>query len=161
MVIAINQYFGNVYNIYDYIKQFIYKIKTYAKEEIYMRCQNCGTDNAAGARFCKGCGAEITGNSSNPPVPPKLPEHPSAGDYDYTPITMWGYLGYQLLFSIPCIGQILIMVFAFGGTRNINLRNFSRSFFLFWVISQIVTVVITMLVMKSVMDSLGFSNFRF
>ena len=40
---------------------------------------------------------------------------------DYTPISMWGYFGYQLLFAIPLIGQIIILIFAFGGTKNINL----------------------------------------
>ena len=48
---------------------------------------------------------------------------------EYKPISMWGYFGYELLFSIPLIGFILILVFSFGGARNINLRNFARSYF--------------------------------
>ncbi len=48
---------------------------------------------------------------------------------DYTPISMWGYFGYQLLFAIPIIGFILILIFSFGGTKNINLRNYARSTF--------------------------------
>ena len=32
------------------------------------------------------------------------------------PITMWGYFGYQLLFSIPLVGFILLIVFSTGGT---------------------------------------------
>lgn len=47
---------------------------------------------------------------------------------EYRPISMWGYLGYQLLFSIPCVGFILLIVFSFGGTRNKNVRNFARSY---------------------------------
>ena len=42
---------------------------------------------------------------------------------EYKPISMWGYLGYQLLFSIPLIGFILLVVFSLGGTKNINLKN--------------------------------------
>ena len=42
---------------------------------------------------------------------------------EYQPISMWGYFGYEILFAIPCIGWILLLVFAFGGTRNINVRN--------------------------------------
>ena len=50
--------------------------------------------------------------------------------YEYEPISMWGYFGYEILFSIPIIGFIVLLVYAFGGTRNINLRNFAGSYFL-------------------------------
>lgn len=61
---------------------------------------------------------------------------------DYRPISMWGYFGYELLFSIPFVGFILIIVFAFGGTRNINLRNFARSYFCFLIIGLILAAII-------------------
>ncbi len=48
---------------------------------------------------------------------------------EYKPISAWGYVGYNVLFAIPLIGFILLLVFAFGGTPNINLRNYARSFF--------------------------------
>ena len=57
---------------------------------------------------------------------------------EYRPIGMWGYFGYQLLFAIPCVGFILLLVFSFGGTRNINLRNFARSYFCFLIIALII-----------------------
>jgi hypothetical protein len=53
---------------------------------------------------------------------------------EYQPISMWGYFGYEILFSIPCIGFILLCVFAFGGTQNKNLKNFARSYFCFLII---------------------------
>lgn len=53
---------------------------------------------------------------------------------EYQPISMWGYFGYEILFAIPCIGWILLLVFAFGGTRNINVRNFARSYFCLLII---------------------------
>lgn len=34
---------------------------------------------------------------------------------EYRPISMWGYFGYQILFSIPCVGFIALLIFAFGG----------------------------------------------
>ena len=61
---------------------------------------------------------------------------------EYQPITMWGYFGYELLFSIPCIGFILLIVFALGGTKNINLRNFARSYFCFLIIILIFMLVV-------------------
>ncbi|MBR1702938.1 MAG: hypothetical protein IJ716_13485 [Lachnospiraceae bacterium] len=64
---------------------------------------------------------------------------------EYRPISMWGYFGYQLLFAIPCIGFIIMIVFALGGTKNINLKNFARSFFCWMVICLILTIIIAVL----------------
>lgn len=63
---------------------------------------------------------------------------------EYRPISAWGYFGYQLLFSIPCVGFILLLIFALGGTNNINLRNFARSYFcvLFLVLIIIVALAL-------------------
>ena len=60
------------------------------------------------------------------------------------PISMWGYFGYEILFSIPLIGLILLLVFSFGGTRNINLKNFARSYFCFLLIGVVLFVIIFM-----------------
>ena len=68
---------------------------------------------------------------------------------EYKPISMWGYFGYEILFSIPIIkclrcnrnnfiGFIFILVFSFGGTNNINLRNFARSYFCVLIILLII-----------------------
>ena len=54
---------------------------------------------------------------------------------EYRPISMWGYFGYQILFSIPCV------VFAFGGTKNVNLKNFARSYFCFTIILVVLVVL--------------------
>lgn len=60
---------------------------------------------------------------------------------EYKPISMWGYFGYELLFSIPCVGFILLLVFAFGGTKNVNLKNFARSYFCYFIIAAAITVI--------------------
>lgn len=62
--------------------------------------------------------------------------------FEYKPISMWGYFGYEILFSIPIIGFILLLVFSFGGTKNINLRNFARSYFCFLIILIIFLFII-------------------
>lgn len=63
-------------------------------------------------------------NSSN-----RAPRVPA----EYKPITMWGYFGYQILFSIPIIGWIFVIIFAISA-ENINLKNFARSQFCLWII---------------------------
>lgn len=55
----------------------------------------------------------------------------------FTPITAWGYLGYQLLFAIPFVGLILLIVFALND-ENINRRNLARSYFCAMLIGVII-----------------------
>lgn len=64
---------------------------------------------------------------------------------NYRPITAWGYFGYNILFSIPLVGFILLLIFAFGGTSNINLRNYSRSFFCALLVVIIISIIIGIL----------------
>ena len=58
------------------------------------------------------------------------------------PISAWGYIGYQILFSLPIIGIILILVFSFGGIKNENVRNFARFYVLSFVIAIILIIVL-------------------
>ena len=60
---------------------------------------------------------------------------------EYKPISMWGYFGYQILFSIPLIGFILLLVFAFGGSNNVNVKNFARSYFCYMIVAAIVFAI--------------------
>ena len=68
-------------------------------------------------------------------VPENIPE-------EYRPISMWGYFGYEILFSIPVIGFILLLVFSFGGAKNYNLRNFARSYFCYAILVIILFAVL-------------------
>ena len=60
---------------------------------------------------------------------------------EYRPLTMWGYFGYQLLFCVPCVGFIFLLIIAFGGTRNVNLKNFARSYFCVWIIAVVLILL--------------------
>lgn len=70
-------------------------------------------------------------------TPDNIPE-------EYKPISMWGYFGYELLFSIPCVGFILLIVFSVGGTKNVNLRNFARSYFCYMLIAVVFVLLLIM-----------------
>lgn len=61
---------------------------------------------------------------------------------EYKPISMWGYFGYEILFSLPIIGFILLIVFSLGGTKNVNLKNFARSYFCIIIIISIVLIIL-------------------
>ena len=63
---------------------------------------------------------------------------------EYKPISSWGYIGYNILFSIPLVGLILLIVFSFS-KENINRRNYARSFFCTMLVSIIIVVPIIIL----------------
>ena len=62
---------------------------------------------------------------------------------EYKPIGMWGYFGYELLFGIPVVGFIILLVFAFGGSGNVNVKNFARSYFCLTILLLILALIIT------------------
>ena len=57
----------------------------------------------------------------------------------YKPLSPWAYFGYNLLFSIPVVGFILLIVFSCSNS-NINRRNYARSFFCALLIAVIILV---------------------
>lgn len=59
---------------------------------------------------------------------------------------MWGYLGYDILFALPCIGIILLLVFALGGAKNKNLRNYARSFFCSYILMAVIALIVILIV---------------
>lgn len=54
-------------------------------------------------------------------------------------------LGYEILFSIPIVGFIVLLVFSFGGTKNVNLRNFARSYFCFLIVIVIFAIIVAII----------------
>lgn len=54
-------------------------------------------------------------------------------------ITPWGYLGYALLFSIPVIGFICALVFAFKRDYQCR-RNYARYFLLCIILAVIIGI---------------------
>ena len=98
-----------------------------------VKCRECGNEISNMAESCPSCGA-INKNYSNNDIPE-----------EYEPITMWGYVGYEILFSIPLIGLIVLCIYAFGATRNINLKNFARSYFCTFLIIIVLIVLLALL----------------
>ena len=64
---------------------------------------------------------------------------------EYKPLSPWAYIGYQLLFALPCIGIILLFVFGFGSNTNINLKNFARSYLFVYLIAIGISVLLIIL----------------
>ena len=60
---------------------------------------------------------------------------------EYRPISMWGYFGYEILFSIPIVGFICLIIFAIGA-KNVNKKNFARSYFCYTIICLVIFAIV-------------------
>ena len=67
---------------------------------------------------------------------------------EYRPISMWGYFGYEILFSIPIVGFICLIIFAIGA-KNVNKKNFARSHFCYTIICFTVFLVALAIVLAT------------
>lgn len=121
-----------------------------------MICSKCGTQNSDQNKFCNNCGAPLNTAEQSNQQPYQQPTYQQPAyqqsNLDYTPISMWGYFGYELLFSIPCIGFIFLLIFAFGGSKNVNVRNFARSYFCLFII------LIAIILLVSVIGGIGLGS---
>ena len=112
-----------------------------------MFCENCGNQIPDGSKFCGGCGAKVEPAQAAPqrPVPPppppvNTPPVQSAPPRQQTyaspqpavrpgtePLKVGQYLGMFLLLCIPIANIILLFVWGFGSSVNLNKKNFARA----------------------------------
>ncbi|MBQ8000005.1 MAG: zinc ribbon domain-containing protein [Ruminococcus sp.] len=132
-----------------------------------MKCTNCGNDIANECTFCPECGTGInnatqadaaqeakteTVETQSPVVTPVAAPAKSEITEDtlpakFKPMGAWSYFGHSILFSIPLVGLIFLIVFATGGTRNINKRNYARSYFCGLAIFAVIAIVVVVLLL--------------
>lgn len=134
-----------------------------------MFCNNCGASIDDNSRFCLYCGQQIDRSNFNNNMNENSFEE-AENQYEaykgnnqqyneqqsnnindnkpkfvntlsYEPIGMWGYFGYEILFTIPIIGFILMVVFSIS-SNNINVRNFSRAYLVISLIGLILLFII-------------------
>ena len=115
-----------------------------------MKCTQCGTENPQGTSFCSSCGAplpkeengtDLFTGAQQTPAPAPQPQQTVIPD-NYKPISPIGYVGYMVLFSIPLIGFIMLLVFAFGGS-NKNVKNYARGTLILMIIIVVVSVLLS------------------
>ncbi|MCR5213665.1 MAG: zinc-ribbon domain-containing protein [Eubacterium sp.] len=64
---------------------------------------------------------------------------------DYKPISPIGYIGYSLLYSIPIVGIIMLFINGFGQSKNINVKNYARSYLIIMLVSVVLSIVISLI----------------
>ena len=127
-------------------------------------CSNCGAQLEDYARVCSNCGAQAD-DSSVPSAPTYQPPEYNQTSYgqtsygqppvvinnigmtpdqlppQYRPLSPWAYFGLNILFSVPVVGLVFLIVFAFNKS-NINRRNFARSFFCLLLIVVVIGLIV-------------------
>lgn len=82
----------------------------------------------------------------NIPEPRISSDNTPGDDSKYQPISTWGYVGIILLLGIPFVGLTIAIVWACGGCRKVNKRNFARAFLIMSVIMLISGIFVKMAV---------------
>ena len=107
-----------------------------------MICSYCGRENTPGSANCAACGSPLSQPApvqyqpqyNIPYSAPRIPD-------EYKPLSPWAYFGYQLLFSIPLVGFILLIIFSCGGSSNINLKNYARSYWCALLVGVVLSII--------------------
>ena len=87
------------------------------------------------------------------PAPVQTPVYQAAPSYTsadapppegskYEPVSTFGFIGIMLLMCIPIVGQLLTLLWAFGGCKKVQKRNFARASLFFMVLSLIFMIFI-------------------
>lgn len=74
----------------------------------------------------------------------QAPVQPAPQKPEQKLMSPWGYVGWNILFSIPLVGFILLIVFSFDNS-NLNRRNYARSFWCALLIALILVLVVVIL----------------
>lgn len=99
-------------------------------------CGQCGANHPAGTAFCQYCGLRLIPQGA-PPDPSPAPQPPPASGLRplnlsspaavSADLTALGYLGSILLMSIPVVGWIVCLVWAFNTTGHPSRTNLARA----------------------------------
>ncbi len=130
-----------------------------------MFCENCGNKLLEGAKFCGGCGAKTepaqpvykAAARPVPPPPAYAPQVQTASSYqqayapqqapaysrqsEIEPLRVGQYIGMLLLICVPILSIILLFVWSFGSSINLNKKNFARAMLILGAIGLILSII--------------------
>lgn len=137
-----------------------------------MICKNCNAENQENAVFCCNCGARLAEEIAEPvvaaevvpepevvpapapqPAPAPAPQPAPAPEQkpskvkipsEYYPVSSWGFVGLQILYSIPVVGLVFLLIHTFSKS-NLSRRNFARSIWC-WTLLIIIFSLVCLIV---------------
>jgi len=142
-------------------------------------CDSCGTAMPDGVRFCPNCGKVFAASAA--PVPPPVNPAPQpiqyaapAPNYNYaqpqpnyyqqapaadnSPLKVGQYIGIIIVSGLPLIGFIMLLVWAFSSSTNLNKKNYARAVLLLSIIGGILGIIFgaaIMAALSSIINSNG------
>lgn len=115
------------------------------------KCPKCGASFDTNGAYCPSCGAPVaaqTAHRNNAPIyetgSTQVQRAIDVNDLpdNFKPLSPWAYVGYMLLYAIPIVGFIFLIINSTGAARNINKRNFARSYWAALVIEIAVAIAV-------------------
>lgn len=83
------------------------------------------------------------------------PYYGSQPNPDEMPMTVGEWILTLILSAIPCVGFVMLLVWAFGGSGNVNRRNYARATLIMAVIVVILYFLLFLLGFASAFATLG------
>ena len=103
-----------------------------------MFCQNCGAQMSANERTCRRCGTPVRQAGYNQ----TYYAQPAEGYHREEHVSTGGWIGINFLMIIPIVNIILLIVWAFGGSRQRSLQTWARAKLVLLLISILITVAV-------------------
>ena len=88
-------------------------------------CPRCGAPLEPNGAFCGNCGLQLN-----------TAEKPSVDV-----LSVWDYVLMMVIFSLPIVGLVLMLYWSFGSQVQVNRRNFSRAYLIFYAVSLVLSFV--------------------
>ncbi len=113
------------------------------------KCPNCGASFDTNGAYCPSCGAPVTAETAHRNGAPiyetgstQVERAIDVNDLpdNFKPLSPWAYVGYMLLYAIPIVGFVFLIINSTGAARNINKRNFARSYWAALVIEIAIAI---------------------
>ncbi len=103
-------------------------------------CPRCGRPLPESAIFCGECGLNLNGT-------PSVFNTSAAPQQDTAPLKTTDFLLMLLLLCVPIVGMIVYIVWAFSSDTNVNRRNFSRAYLIYYLAVIVIAVLLVLLFM--------------
>lgn len=148
-----------------------------------MFCEKCGNTIPENSKFCASCGAKVelaedadqvvepTPQPAVAPTPPPAPRpapQPVPPQYSEVnsnynkkgnlvkPLSVGSYIGMFILLAIPIVNLIMLLVWSFSDSTNINKKHFAIGYLIVILIGIVLTIAATIVMLR-----LGYSIFDF
>jgi uncharacterized membrane protein YvbJ len=112
-----------------------------------MFCKNCGSQLPDNSTFCGNCGAKTAVyNTQVVQVPNEnAPKYNNTAKNVTDPLSVKNYLGMFFLLLIPIVNIILLFVWAFDSSANINKSNFAKAYLIYMLILIIFSIILSLI----------------